>query len=136
MASFKVFRESWLRGEGSVTSLLYRPADQRMCCLGQIAFQAGVPLQELAHVGALVNVSMLDLPQELNPFVHEHNRLENSDFTSDCMRANDTFEIKSDDAREARLKGLMATAGVEIEFVDGVSPWLIPEVGASCPLEY
>jgi hypothetical protein len=131
--NYTIYRYSWRRGgnafdrEHGDTSL-YNSESQRMCCLGQCAFQAGVPLEVLedtaepdeigtAEYSPLVSGGLLTGPDEDDP--HRSNR--NSQFSREAIQINDSGI--SDEAREALLISLAAKHGHTLTFVDGVAPW-------------
>lgn len=109
MGHFIVDRSKWLRGEGRA-SLLLRSSDGKRCCLGFVGSQCGFADHELAErgspesvlgrSGALFPVWVLGWGGEF------------------AMRVNDSREL-ADTEREAKLKGIFATHGHTIEFVDG-----------------
>jgi len=57
--AFEISESKWLRGEGSKNSFLFRGKDRKMCCVGQIANQLGVPKARLlGKRGITCNESM------------------------------------------------------------------------------
>lgn len=107
-----------------------------MCCLGQIAFEAGVPLSELADEGEPYSLD-LDFADQLHAaglaYVDkdddgsdEDARLCNTDLANDCMPINDDATM-DDTEREQKLIAAFQAKGHILKFVDGVAPWFATE---------
>jgi hypothetical protein len=132
---FTIYRDSWLRGE-VVGGKLFRAADNRMCCLGQIGHQAGLPLNELKGKGALSDLGYAKAgacPIALRGLVRVEGEGEGDEedcyvmaidtaFANDAMTANDSGEL-SEEERETKITQLMLKANIELTFLDGVAPW-------------
>lgn len=103
MKTYTINRSKWLRGEGNENSYLLRGDDGKMCCLGQVCEQEGVPGSELIGISepAGLQKRKSSLPKWLF-----------SEVAYEMMEENDTK------AREERLKKLAVKAGVEFLFVD------------------
>lgn len=123
---FKIYMDSWLRGEDAYKSFLHRQSDNKECCLGQICVQGGVSIGDLAgksdpgniiqHLTSILENLFLDRDDEDDPYCL-------TDFAVQAMRINDDMEI-SDDNRISLLTSLAKRNGVELEFVPGVAPWI------------
>jgi hypothetical protein len=142
---FTIYRDSWRRGGSHKTEIdgkTYLLNDQnKMCCLGQIAFQAGIPLAELMELteprrvraafadsleaGSIGYYCAEDADSDNDEFA-----VCNSQLADNCMPIND--DPKIDDAeRERRLIEEFANKSEHrITFVDGIAPWFTPEVPA------
>ncbi len=116
--SFKIKISNWLRGEDN--SCLCRVTDGKMCCLGQISEQAGIPKVKL--VGFMFPSSLgrvyhdKGVLEEKIPFLLDTNLLNNSllatkaiDINDNC-NTDDEFKIKS-------LTELFATEGITLTFI-------------------
>lgn len=51
VSSFVINRAVWLRGEGGEKSVLFRPEDKKMCCLGIYLSECGVDTHRMRDVG-------------------------------------------------------------------------------------
>ena len=111
MNNYAIRRSIWLRGEGPKRSVLYRPCDDKMCVLGQIANQCGYSKSELAHKKSLR--SLIDLKGSkgvlpLNLF---------SLIMCEISALNDDASI-SEERREYNLKERFKMFGVKLFIVD------------------
>ena len=111
-------RQTWLRGEGSEDSFLLRGKDDKMCCLGFLACEVGVPREHMLHSEGPVQIQ-LDESRELMPeflFFSENCTL-NSSACDQLIEFNDDPELEADE-REVLLKGIFAVHGIEVEFIN------------------
>lgn len=120
--NFVVYRGSWLRGTEK-SRLLNRL--QKQCCMGQVAVQCGVPLEELEKRAFLCCV---DSTEELmrQGLLRADGR--DQSLVNECYRVNDVIratdgEMYREDLREAVLTNLMVSLGHNLRFQDGVAPW-------------
>jgi hypothetical protein len=150
---FTIYRGSWRRGgDGAKTILESDGSDggfavsfvldelyggtqllndrNMMCCLGQIACEAGVPLEQLRDESEPYTLA-IEFSDQLNAAglayidddsYDEYKRLCNTELANDCMPINDDSEI-DDAAREEKLIAAFAEEGHTLTFVDGVAPW-------------
>jgi hypothetical protein len=143
MFECKVYRDSWLRGEPGAGTL-FRRSDNKMCCLGQVGFQAGIPLATMLSVGDFTDlprtveepIDLVDLRglvsveiQEDYDFHPEDEGYLYVDTVSSteadrAMKVNDRAGI-TDAEREAEITAQLAIANVAVTFVDGVAPWFL-----------
>ena len=123
---FKIYRDSWRRGgikhnQTDGKTLLLND-QQKMCCLGQILHEAGVPLRHLGNIGDPEN-----LPSYKN-IALSIGLLDGdacgTDLTQKCVDENDS-ETRRESTRERKIAEALATAGHQVEFVDGVAPWFL-----------
>lgn len=123
---FVVYRGSWMRGSNKSRLL----KGDKQCCMGQVAVQCGVPLEELGKKAYLCSIDSIDLLMA--------RRLVSPDGrdvlpVNQCYRVNDAIEATvngvgtvhvEDNVRERILIELMAILGHELSFEDGFAPWL------------
>lgn len=118
--TFTIERSKWLRGEGSKNSSLLRSCDGKMCCLGQVMQQCGIPDNELREIGEPSDIHNPDIEVEvlcewqqwaISPTRHMHPRI------SSMMELNDDVFTEDFD-RESRLSELAQQAGFSLKFVD------------------
>lgn len=129
-----IYRGSWRRGgdnqiltaELGDTSL-YQTRTNMMCCLGQCAFEAGVPLDKLREIGepAYVDAESILIPAGLLSDDYEDGGRQ-SLFSNRAIAINDDETI-GDERREELLVELATRFGHEITFVDGIAPWFKSE---------
>ncbi len=114
-------RATWLRGEGSEDSYLYRQSDEKKCCIGFYCLVVGLDIQR---------ISGYQLPEYLftgkdNADVAKLDRLlerkdtgaiVDSEICGKLVSANDSERI-SDLERELKIAELFAQIDVEVEFV-------------------
>lgn len=115
MKEFTVSRKTWLRGEGSKDSSLFRPEDKKMCCLGFLGKElCGATEEQMAGS---------DTPGDSDP---EINWIEgllknpggyNSDAAHRLMDINDE-ECMDDEEREELLTKEFAKLGITVKFKD------------------
>lgn len=118
MQELVIDRAVWLRGEYG-HSLLFRPSDERMCCLGIYLAACGVSRRRLTNQGGPRDVPGRIPKQAMWLLKNPHHR-EASDLAYDLMRANDTEDVRAN-TREAKVRGLFKQAGVLVRFI-GKSP--------------
>ena len=108
-----VSRKRWLRGEGSDKSMLLRPLDDKMCCLGFLACQVGAREEDIRDKTEPESPfsSGWEWPSWMfdssKPLVGLRYRL---------MTINDDASL-SEEQRESILKEEFAKVGVEVEFI-------------------
>lgn len=124
---FTIYRDNWLRGEADAR--LLRISDNKMCCFGQIACQAGTPLEKLANVGSLDKLKTKDRQALVssNPALSVlfDGNGEDSDLSQEIMRTNDREDLNDEILREEHIAGLFLTIGIAVSFVDGPAPWFL-----------
>lgn len=122
--NFKIYRGSWVRGcrKNTYGETQLLNDKNNMCCLGQVAFQCGVPLEELRSKLDPYEVSTqvlkeIGLVQEgtYKPYV-------NSELSGVCITYNDDRGL-TDKSREAAIKDNFANAGHKVVFKNGKAPW-------------
>jgi hypothetical protein len=136
---FIIYRDSWRRGgngeENELTdklgsTSLYEPAHKLQCCLGQIACQAGIPLEVLKDEGEPENIPG-DYAEQAESaaiaYLDEESGMRNSSLANRCMPINDGR--MEDGVRETRLSAEFAQDSPHtLKFVDGIAPWFQPAV--------
>ena len=112
MTELVIDRKVWLRGEGGEKSLLLRPEDGKMCCLGIYLKQCGMPdslLRGRANPTQLTTApTWLRAAGQFGGFTE----------TAECrflILQNDDERI-SEPAREQRIAEGFAKAGVSVRF--------------------
>lgn len=117
-------KSKWLRGEGYHLSKLHRPHDGRMCCLGFLGTQLGIEQADLSDYGSPAYCPAQGaFPEWLfraDPSRSGGRPVTNSELACKLMSTNDD-ETLTDGMREDDIAWLLATVGVEVEFVDGSS---------------
>jgi hypothetical protein len=125
---FTIYRDSWLRGKFvQGESRLHRKYDNRMCCIGQMACQAGTRLAALTGVSTLDSLLPVDTPESLLFLVDA----DVFDYRKSSTTASDAMNLNDDDVdyrfteaqREEELTRLFSKNNIELTFVDGVAPW-------------
>lgn len=101
---FVIDRRTWLRGDEN-DSMLYRPEDNLMCCLGQIACQLGARKSDIAKVYR---------PDELGDSKLDWKPTSK---TLDSMMGVNDNETIDDAEREKKLMALGRRIGWAIRFV-------------------
>jgi hypothetical protein len=109
-------RSRWLRGVSGEESLLLRPTDSKMCCLGFLGIACGIAASDISGMGEPIEVPSDKWPTWLQQT--------NDGYASDAKVVNRLIEINDDtgftDAdREADLRDVFAKHGVKVEFIDG-----------------
>lgn len=105
-----IYRDKWLRGEGTDTSCLLRSFDQKQCCIGFLCEALGVPREELVKYLASQSLARKfpSLPNWLT-------NIGSSDLFA-AYNANDDV-LLSDEDRENRITKIFARHGIEVDFV-------------------
>ncbi len=115
---FTVFRDSWARGASD--GQLY--ADGERCCLGFLGLACGLSDEDMDGIGTPQNVKPPAWPKTLVASVlDEEGEYTDSYLCGQIISTNDDEELE-DPEREARLRSLFASGGIEVEFQDGVGP--------------
>ena len=115
MKEFTVSRKTWLRGEGSKDSSLFRPEDKKMCCLGFLGRELCGATEE--------QMELCDTPAETDPAINWIDGLlknpgkYNSDAAHRLMEINDE-ECMDDEEREKLLTEEFAKLGIAVKFED------------------
>jgi hypothetical protein len=108
---FIVDRKTWYRGKGIKDSRLLRE-DGKMCCIGFVGKQCGVPDTDLLGIG---NVTVGLQGHGLFP-AWVRNTLTSISIRN-AYSTNDSEDL-TDSEREAQLKEIFLREGDEIEFQD------------------
>ena len=127
MKKLVIDRQKWLRGEGGGKSMLLRPDDNKMCCLGFYCVQNGLSEptiinltspQELRFGEATPNFlrELVVLPDMRDPFDSELcNLLMNA---NDAVIGDESASVVSEEDRERQIKRLFEEIAVEVEFTN------------------
>jgi hypothetical protein len=107
LTSCKIDRKTWLRGEGADRSWLLRQ-DGKMCCLGQMAIQAGFTSAQINGVRS---------PKDLNWKQMEGDYTGNGNTVNKLMGVNDDSTITNKD-REKMIIKLAARKRIKVKFVN------------------
>lgn len=128
---FTIYRGSWVRGGSKNISKYGESAllnnHNRQCCLGQVCYQAGVPLEDLNDLGwpsktpAKYHETLrsIGLMQKKEVFVGDNDTKQ----INNCVDLNDS-QILSDKVRETNIKNEFESLGHKVVFKNGVAPWL------------
>lgn len=139
MKKVTVDRSKWLRGEGPMDSFLLRATDGKMCCLGFVLQQAyGKTDDELLQFKApsctrrsrpdgTREDERLERPGRGTP-LNSPDGYEEIQAIANAMEVNDlrakdfaitphAMWVTDEESRERRLIELLATVGIELEFV-------------------
>lgn len=108
--------------------LLKHEMDQ-MCCLGQVCFQLGVPLEDLRD--RALPVWWMDEAGKGNGKLEAAGLVEGrslgcAGWALACARQNDDLTI-NDEVREREIGAQFKLVGHELEFRDEVAPWFAGE---------
>jgi|SRR5688572_23917735 len=117
-------RQKWLRGTGSAVSYLYRPDDQKMCCLGFFALQCGYSIESIEKKSTPMDVVNpgLDVLGDFGGVVdrvgpEDGTTYVNSGVAGELMRTNDQ-PFTPPPQREREITELFRSIGVEVEFIN------------------
>ena len=122
-----IYRDRWLRGEGT-DSYLLREKDNKMCCLGFYCKALGIDdtdITMMASPQSLVADTFDEIKSDffadgLVDLLHQDKTsgmFEDNRICSELMTANDDLN-RPEDVREADIIRLFSQIGVEVEFVD------------------
>lgn len=121
MKQLIIDRQTWLRGEGSDNSRLFRVEDGKMCCLGSFAIQlAGLTKDQIAGVatpdtipignwGALLEMGTRTCRGKSEPAPRP---------SSVCFTLMDVNDKEEDPDKEQYLTELFASIGVAVTFIN------------------
>jgi hypothetical protein len=121
-----VDRKTWLRGESSKDSYLYRKSDGKMCCIGFVCLACGMDKKQIAdcdtlrmlvapyHDGKPVDMSVL--PQKMW-LVDESGEMQGLYLANDKQSKADGSELYDED-READIIARGVRVGIKFEFVN------------------
>lgn len=123
MVKVVVDRAHWLRGEED--SVLLRPEEDKMCCLGFACLALGLERCDIDSLSSPVRVVEQHprLKGKLRVFLRDaqggwnDEDVLNNRTTENLMRVNDDDTTDDDVYREERLKVLGLQIGLEFEFV-------------------
>lgn len=116
---FTINRKRWQRGKGWKQSALYLEDNRKMCCLGQVARQCGIPVKAIKEEDALAQIEEASERAKLPKWLTRKSRGQvfNTHACGNAMNINDSEEL-SDAEREAKLTALFAKHGDELEFIN------------------
>lgn len=118
--AFVISRATWWRGQTAMGSMLLRAKDGMMCCLGNIALQAGATQDQIRNIetpsalrraGVVLDVFLPLLRLDPDEWC-THSELGNR-----MMAINDDSDI-TDAERETALTRLAAPIGWDLTFTD------------------
>lgn len=112
---FTVKRSEWLRGEGSVRSMLFRNSDNHRCCLGFLGNACGISDQDMR--GKSTPLSLYNTSESEGKKFPEPMLEKNGGVVDTLMDINDTYGMSAEE-RERRLRETFSVIGIEVEFVD------------------
>lgn len=106
---FIVYREDWHRGKGAHGSKLIREEDDKLCCLGFLALQCGMPAHKILGKGFFSEVSEIAaIPEKVVKNQYDIGKL------------NDKESL--DDREEQLTKFFKDFCYIDVEFMDGKMP--------------
>ena len=139
MRKIQIDRRTWIRGDDTVAataedgtpyaqgSMLLRPADGHMCCVGQVCVQLGIPAKKLEGVATVDDLfnDKVEVPEELrepNRYASSYNDEEAESFVEAdglglAYSINDDPDT-TDEYKEAELIPLFAKLGLDVEFIN------------------
>jgi hypothetical protein len=114
VTSFTIDRKTWLQGEGSDESYLFRSRDGKQCCLGFYMEACAVPREKITSVMTPMGFH-LELRTQVPGWLFDeaHNNI--SDVCNILMRVND-LENENPSDKEKRIALLFKQAGIEVTF--------------------
>ncbi len=115
---FTIDRSKWIRGEGWHNTCLYRPKDDKLCCLGFFSLACGLTKEDIANKKA---------PRDIEDKLHlypdwalEVDLYDQGTFLNYIIDVNDELsKYISEEDREKELTNLFSNLGIEVEFIDG-----------------
>ena len=132
MKHVQIDRTKWIRGDKN-NSMLYRPSDDKSCCVGLVCEALGVSKTDMAHVGTVEDLVSpgreVKVPSEFtieNAEAHtcncEHCNSSMPAFSerftlSELYAINDSEDLNNTE-RESTLIPLFASLGIEVEFIN------------------
>ena len=104
-------QSKWLCGDNQ-NSMLYRPKDGKMCCLGFLACKVGYSIDDISNQG-----TPSDLCEDKSMFpstlIYEG---ENTSLCNSLVKVNDNPDLKQID-RESILRELFKSIDIQVSFV-------------------
>lgn len=123
MRTVVVDRNTWLRGEGPVTSKLHRSKDNKQCCIGFVARELGATVEDITDRSSLSEslyykkqgrkVSTIHSSLSFGSFITHY-----KDILQEAYGCNDNIEI-TDDERENLLIKIGYRMGINFVFKNG-----------------
>lgn len=110
---FVVQRSKWLRGD--VTKAVLLDSHGRMCCLGFVSAQCGVPAQALGKATLPSDLEASDATLVEGLLVEDLGRVTDTALADGAVGLNDADDI-TDAERETRLTALFAEHGYTLRF--------------------
>lgn len=124
----KIPVSKWLHGEEDVEklfdgaklgSMLHRPQDQKMCCIGIYLEACGISRSLLTDVGDPSDVRT-DLPKQCLWLINILEDPNNEGYPHQTTNSKDTEDLiqeNDNDAREEKIAEIFAKHDVEVEFI-------------------
>lgn len=112
-------RDKWIRGNEE-ESMLLRPSDGKMCCLGFYSLALGLDKNDIHGAFCPSELGTETYPDwlvisEWAEYLEDDRAIDTS-FCNEIMTTNDRKSL-AEDEREALLKELFAKKGIEVTFV-------------------
>jgi len=107
-----VDRKIWLRGEGTEKSFLYRVEDGKMCCVGILGKQLGIPERELRGVKGTMICPSIKWPNWANS-----GWMEETSHINKAYHINDNL-IMTETEREIELTEFFKAHDIQVEFIN------------------
>lgn len=120
-----ISRKRWLTAKDvnedkALFSMLYRPKDRKMCCLGFLGRACGAKVSELANKGSPSDVKQVNWPAGMLKEIEGYGggtRIDDSDFSFEMMKANDSNEL-TQRQREKEIRRLFKEhLNIAVKFV-------------------
>ena len=105
-------RSKWLCGDYE-NSMLYRPKDGKMCCLGFLACTVGYSIESIDGHGTPAEV---DIGEDYFPSTLVRNG-EDTPLCSSLLKVNDNPDL-TQSARESILRDLFKTIDIQVCFIN------------------
>lgn len=114
--SFIINRKTWLRGEGSQNSYLFREKDGKQCCIGTFLLKCGFSECDLLDIQDPSNIKGKEtkVPKWLIDFSLS-NYTFNTGAANDLIAINDRKNTKEEE-REKEIKERFAEQGIKVKF--------------------
>lgn len=116
---YVIDRTTWLRGEGSLKSYLFRKKDSKSCCWGFVCLQSGLTIEEIQYHRGLYGLFTTS-KEKLKIFFEPRSEIwerKEKDWISSCYSINDNQDI-NDSERESLLIETFAQHDHELTFIN------------------
>lgn len=119
MKILEIDRRTWLRGEGGDCSMLLRPKDKKMCCLGFLCLHQGVTEDVIEAISSPADLIGQENRDKVSFLINDDNFIvDNVNLVNLAIDINDDDENLDNEIRERMLRRVFKEWGIDLVFIN------------------